>query len=56
MSFMMQHGGTLAVGALVAVVLSAIIVKLVKDKKAGKGCTCGCSACPMEGKCHSEGT
>lgn len=41
------------IGILIAAALAAIVIKKVKDKKAGKsGCGCGCSGCPSKGKCH----
>ena len=44
--------GTIAVGAVVAAIVTVIIVFMVKDKKQGKTtCGCGCKDCPMAGKC-----
>ena len=41
------------IGILIAAALAAIVIKKVKDKKAGKsGCGCGCSGCSAKGKCH----
>ncbi|MCR5209729.1 MAG: FeoB-associated Cys-rich membrane protein [Lachnospiraceae bacterium] len=38
--------------ALVAIV-SLIVMKGIKDKKAGKSsCGCNCSGCAMSGECH----
>ena len=39
-----------------AIVLYAafVIRKKVKDMKAGKFCSCGCSDCPSAKKCHSK--
>lgn len=46
--------GTLIVGLVVAAVLAAAAVKLIKDKRNGKsGCGCGCKNCAMAGKCHN---
>jgi len=40
--------------ALVAIV-SLIVMKGIKDKKAGKSsCGCNCSGCAMSGECHSH--
>ena len=47
--------GTLAVGAVVALIVGFAVFRLVKDKLSGKSsCGCSCSSCPMAGKCHGE--
>ncbi len=53
-NFISENLGTIAVGASVLCLVALLVLKLVKDKKAGKsGCSCGCSSCPMSGKCPS---
>lgn len=43
----------LIIGILIAAAFAAVVIKKIKDKKAGKsGCGCGCSNCPSKGKCH----
>ena len=38
--------GTIIVGYVLAVIVGAIIVKMVRDKKSGKSaCGCGCGGC-----------
>lgn len=45
--------GTLVVGAIVLAVVVAIAVSLINKKRKGQSsCSCGCSGCPMNGKCH----
>lgn len=41
---------------VVAIVIYAafVIRKKVKDMKAGKFCSCGCSDCPSSKKCHTK--
>ena len=47
--------GTIVVALIVAGILAAIIVSIVKDKKAGiSTCGCGFENCAMKGKCHGE--
>ena len=42
-------------GIVIANSVVAVIVKKVKDQKAGKsGCGCGCSGCLSKGQCHKE--
>lgn len=44
---------TYVVSLILAVVVAAIIYKMYKDHKSGKGgCGCGCSDCPSKGRCH----
>ena len=43
------------IGIVIAAAVVAVIVKKVKDKKAGKsgcGCGCGCGGCASKGQCH----
>ncbi len=45
--------GTIVVTLILIGIVTAIIVKMVKDKKKGKGsCGCGCEHCAMHGKCR----
>jgi hypothetical protein len=47
--------GTIIVSLILIGVVTAIIVKMVKNKKSGKGsCGCGCEQCAMHGKCHTK--
>ena len=52
--FLCENLGTIAVGSAVVAMVVLLIIKLIKDKRAGKsGCSCGCSSCPMSGGCPS---
>jgi hypothetical protein len=45
--------GTIIVTLILIGIVAAIIFKMIKDKKSGKGsCGCGCEHCAMHGKCH----
>ena len=47
---------TIIICAVLIAVIAAIIINMIKKKKAGKSmvCSCGsCSGCPMSGSCHS---
>ena len=36
-------------------IVGAIIVRMVRDRRAGKGgCGCNCGGCPNAGACHPE--
>ena len=42
------------VGGVLAVVVGAIVFKMIRDKRSGKGgCSCNCGGC---GGCHHEQT
>lgn len=47
--------GTIIVSLVLIAIVTAIIVSMIKKKKAGKSvvCSCGnCKSCPMGGNCH----
>ncbi len=48
--------GTIIVCAVLLAIVTAIIIYLVKNKKAGKNscsCGCGCTHCAMKDSCHA---
>lgn len=53
--FIQQYAGSFAVGAVLLVIVAAIVVKMIRDKMAGKS-SCGgdCSHCCGCGK-HTDG-
>ena len=53
--FIAKYGGTILVSVIVVAVITAVAIKLLKDKKAGKtSCGCGCKNCPSSGMCHKK--
>ena len=49
--------GTILICLVLIAIVSAIIISMVKKKKAGKSmvCSCGnCKTCPMGGSCHNK--
>lgn len=47
---------TILISLGLLIIIFAIIVKLVKDKKKGKSsCGCNCAHCAMAGSCHNNG-
>ncbi|MBD5111015.1 MAG: FeoB-associated Cys-rich membrane protein [Ruminococcaceae bacterium] len=51
---MTNYGGSIIVGAIVLAIVALIIVKGVRDKRAGKSsCSCG-SSCASCGCCKSK--
>ena len=56
-TFFSEHLGDIIVGGILLVIVVAIVVKMVKDKKAGKsscGCGGGCSGCASSNICHMD--
>lgn len=46
---------TIIITAVLLVIVAAIIVSIVKDKRRGKSsCGCKCASCPMSGSCHNK--
>ena len=53
MNWISANGPTIIVGAIVAVIVAAVIVKMIRDKKNNKStCGCSCSGCPGASYCH----
>ena len=53
LDWIIENGATIAVTAVLAVIVGLVVFKMVKDKKNGRsGCGCGCSGCAMKDKCH----
>ena len=53
LDFITNYGGSIAVGAAVLAVIALIVVKFVKDKRAGRsscGCDCGSCGCHCANK------
>ena len=52
MKWLIENWTTLLVIAAIAALVALIIVKMVRDRRAGKSsCGCGCASCPMSGSC-----
>ncbi|MDO4543090.1 MAG: FeoB-associated Cys-rich membrane protein [Clostridia bacterium] len=49
----MEWLSTAIICAVLAGIVTLIIVRMIKNKKKGKtSCGCNCKDCPMSGKCH----
>lgn len=56
MTWIIDNLPSVIVAVLVLATLSFVVVGMIKGKKHGKSsCGCGCSQCPMNGKCHEKG-
>ncbi|MBP3720475.1 MAG: FeoB-associated Cys-rich membrane protein [Clostridia bacterium] len=50
-----NNAGTIIVSLMLIGMVTAILIKLRKDKKQGKStCGCSCGSCPMAGTCHKQ--
>ncbi|MDR1409881.1 MAG: FeoB-associated Cys-rich membrane protein [Oscillospiraceae bacterium] len=51
--FFANNWGSILIGVIVAGIVAAIVVKMVRDKRKGKmiSCDCGCKSCPKAGGC-----
>lgn len=63
MNWLAQNWGTLVIGAALLAVVTLIVIRAVKDRRAGKtvcggdcahcGCACSCGTAPQEKKKNS---
>lgn len=54
-AWIMENMATIIIGAILVVVVAAIIAGIVREKKKGKSsCGCGCAGCAMNGTCHRK--
>ena len=50
-----QNLGTIAITAVLIVIVTSILVHEIRRKKRGKSsCGCGCEHCAMHGECHKK--
>lgn len=55
MTWLIDNLATIIVSALLVLAMSAVVYKMIKDRKNGKGgCGCGCEGCAMADKCHKK--
>ena len=53
LAFIVDNLATILVCLVLAAIVAAIIVKLVRDKKKSN-CGCNCAHCAMAGSCHKH--
>lgn len=55
LAFIVDNLATVLVCLVLAAIVAAIIVKLVRDRRKGKSsCGCNCAHCAMAGSCHQH--
>ena len=53
MTYLMQNLGTIVIAAVLLAIVVLIVLRLMKNKKAGKSsCGCNCAHCALHGTCH----
>ena len=54
-AYLSSHIGDIVVLLVLALLVGALVVRMVKDKKTGKGgCGCGCKGCANAPYCHPQ--
>lgn len=55
LAWIMKNIGTILICAILFVIVAAVIVSMLRDRKKGKSsCGCNCAHCAMSGTCHSK--
>ena len=56
MQWLFDNLGTVLVALALLGVVTAIVRRLIRDRRQGKSaCGCNCASCPMGGACHKKG-
>lgn len=50
--FIKEYGITILILAVIILLLIIAIIKLIKQKKAGRACNGGCADCPLNNQCE----
>ncbi len=54
LTWISENIATILICIVLLAIVAAIIVRIVRDKKKGASCGCGCAGCPMSGSCHQK--
>ena len=54
LAWLQMNGGTIAVGSILFVLLVVIARHVIKEKRRGGSCSCGCGSCAMRDRCHDR--
>ena len=55
LAYISAHMGYIVVTLVLVLIVAAVVVRMVRDKKTGKGgCGCGCKGCANAPYCHPE--
>lgn len=54
-AWLVENAATVILCALLALIVAAVIVKMLRDKKKGKhSCGCGCEHCALSDSCRKD--
>ena len=54
-AYVASHMGYIIVTLVLVLIVAAVIARMVRDKRAGKGgCGCGCKGCANAPYCHPQ--
>ena len=55
LAYIVSHMGYIVVTLVLILIVAAVIFRMVRDKRSGKGgCGCGCSGCANAPYCHPK--
>ena len=54
LNFLMENLATTVIALIVALIVGAIAIHLVRKQKKDGGCPGGCDGCPNHGACHPK--
>ena len=55
LAYIVSHMGYIVVRLVLILIVAAVIFRMVRDKRSGKGgCGCGCSGCANAPYCHPK--
>ena len=55
LAYIVSHMGYIVVTLVLILIVTAVIFRMVRDKRSGKGgCGCGCSGCANAPYCHPK--
>ena len=55
LAYIVSHRGYIVVTLVLILIVAAVIFRMVRDKRSGKGgCGCGCSGCANAPYCHPK--
>ena len=52
--WMLINWQSMLIGSILLLGFIVAVRKMIADKKAGKGCGCGCEGCALSSQCHGE--
>ena len=56
--FIIENAGSFIVGAIVLLIVAAIVISMIRKKRSGSAscsCGCDCGGCSVSSGCHQEG-